>query len=624
MIRLEIKQMYRTPVRTAFFFLMIFLSGVLLSSGVIMWYQNKARGKLYEESFSTVGTVTQLQVNTKETRLWDAALGDYRLYRGPEYSGYFPLSILDFEGSNYLKAPEFRPYFRSYAPEYRLREDQRNMPKILIAELTPLEDCIPNQSVQVQITRFLCGGNYPGYQEGMTIWFCCHNDPDPPPMYAGKTYVAVLASDADPHGAYAEMMDMGAGESEYSPVLLASSQRQMDGRYAEGLYSAENMEGKPSFYEVTEDFYDSGMGACYLNAAKAADRYEHSIYATGTSGTDLLMPFYEGSAYFYEGRDISEEEYREGKKVCLISRSFAEDNSLELGQTVTLRLYTASYGMTASEAMGMIAFYELLNAQGLPYEIFEEDEWEIVGIYDVEPAVIGSEYGLADGEIIFPSRSVTNSWDLNIVTYGYFSGNTVSFQIPNGQIEEFMKGWNQAGTEELEIVFYDKGYSQLEKGMENREKLSLLLTGTGCAMTVILLLAFAYLYVEQRKMYVAVERALGMKKYQCAIGLNTGLMLLLVLGCILGCMAGGIVVQYIPDDFFQKVYFDTLYSSGLSDYGDSVDLASQGISMKKTAELAWACAVSMMLLGECIIAVHMKRVLKMEPMELLGHKNNGG
>ena len=53
MIRLEIKQMYRTPVRTAFFFLMIFLSGVLLSSGVIMWYQNKARGKLDEEPCQT-------------------------------------------------------------------------------------------------------------------------------------------------------------------------------------------------------------------------------------------------------------------------------------------------------------------------------------------------------------------------------------------------------------------------------------------------------------------------------------------------------------------------------------------------------------------------------------------
>ena len=39
-------------------------------------------------------------------------------------------------------------------------------------------------------------------------------------------------------------------------------------------------------------------------------------------GTELLMHFYNGEAQITEGRDITEKEYAEGAKVCLIRRSW--------------------------------------------------------------------------------------------------------------------------------------------------------------------------------------------------------------------------------------------------------------------------------------------------------------
>ena len=51
-------------------------------------------------------------------------------------------------------------------------------------------------------------------------------------------------------------------------------------------------------------------------------------------------------------------------------------------------------------------------------------------------------------------------------------GATTSFQIPNGTIQEFMDKWDRQGIEDLKITFYDKGYSQLKEGIENRMLMS--------------------------------------------------------------------------------------------------------------------------------------------------------
>lgn len=42
---------------------------------------------------------------------------------------------------------------------------------------------------------------------------------------------------------------------------------------------------------------------------------------------------------------------------------------------------------------------------------------------------------------------------------------TASVQIPNGGIDNLLKGWAEHGTDKLAFTFYDKGYSKIKEGM---------------------------------------------------------------------------------------------------------------------------------------------------------------
>ena len=77
----------------------------------------------------------------------------------------------------------------------------------------------------------------------------------------------------------------------------------------------------------------------------------------GTNSTNLLMAFYTGETYICQGRDITQEEYEKGERVCLISRDMVSDgdengrNAWKVGGEITLPLYCANYesarGMTS-------------------------------------------------------------------------------------------------------------------------------------------------------------------------------------------------------------------------------------------------------------------------------------
>ena len=52
----------------------------------------------------------------------------------------------------------------------------------------------------------------------------------------------------------------------------------------------------------------------------------------------------------------------------------------------------------------------LLNADGKMYETFDDQTYEIVGIYDLTSNPVG-DYALAEIEVFIPYNAVKGSWD---------------------------------------------------------------------------------------------------------------------------------------------------------------------------------------------------------------------
>lgn len=122
-----------------------------------------------------------------------------------------------------------------------------------------------------------------------------------------------------------------------------------------------------------------------------------------------------------------------------------------------------------------------------------------------------------------------------------------TFEIENGATEEFFVQWNeQEFSEELEVTFYDKGYSEFEHGIQSRKMMSNIFLISGLLLTVIILIFFCNLFIMGQKQRISVERILGLTKKECKISILSGLLLIAVTAIIFGSCLGWLVTKYVP------------------------------------------------------------------------------
>ncbi len=604
MIKNSIRQLWRMKGRTFLFLLLLFLASGLCSLGRGFWVINNRNIAKYEDTFMTIGTVEQKASSVQELQDWNAETKEYRIYRRPVYHEYIPESVLDFEGADYLSGPERRVCYGAYCPEYEMYGLGMDMGYII--EATPLEDVVPDHPVQLKVTKVLYGS---GLMENVKITFCDHWNPEPEMLYQGKTYVMHLALWPG-HESEKEFSDDDV--QEYRPSYdLVSTQTDTDG------IPMENTVGEEYFYdEVTEGFYETETGKRWMNQLACMEYLRHIFPVSATENIYLMMAFYRGDVYISSGREFTEEEYDQGSNVCLVSEQFANKNGLALGDKVTLPLILANYegstGWMFSSSSVRIA--SLLNAKGEIYQPFENNTYEIVGIYGGMNGA-GDDYGMGYQEIVVPRRSIRNSDENNIIYYGPMKGYTTSFQIENGTIEEYMKKWEKLGIDDVEITFYDKGYTRLRAGIENMKNIARLLVVMGTVMVLLVLGYFTWLFILKQKERTAVERCLGFTRRQSFWSLFSGILLLLLAGSISGCLAGASLSGKIAGNIGESSYYDT--SFGNSAAVTIAEIQEEGEDFYP-AGAAMETMLGILLAGSIIAGAGIIYNLRQEPMEMLG------
>ncbi len=601
MIRNSIRQLMRTPLKTILFLLLIMAAGMFLTLGGSLWIMNNRNIDFYKKSFVTIGTAEQKATSIAQIEAWDYSNKEYMIIPRAVYGELIPPSVLDFDGAGYIKKPEKRTYYGSYSPEYKFNKGTFSSSVI---EITPLEDGIPNKPVEVEITKVLYGKSV---KKGQTIEICDETLVNPKPIYKGKTYVLSIVK---------ILLREGDGwEEQYCPVsVIVSRQYNPDGTLVPSELKDDTL-----YYEVTDGFYEEAIGKRFIEYAKSLEQFEHAIPVTGTNATILMMPFYNKDAFICQGRDITEEEYKTGEKVCLLPRKFAADNNLKVGDTVRLQLYYADYRYAANEFFD-ISIYAELNVKGEAYPVFEDSYYTIRGIYDTAYGSNNDNFGLAKNEVIIPALSIENSDSSNILAFGPMKSNTTSFQIPNGSIEEFMKEWGKLGYEQLEIKFYDRGYTKLKAGMDDMKNMSMALIAVGFVVVISILLFFSHLFITKQVKRTAIERSLGMRKRECMVSLLTGILVILILGSVMGSMLGGALSLKLSRNNVAKSYYNTMYSNGTADTSIDTNTRDQGKDIPAIILISSLSICLIVLFGVGISVYKINRNLKYEPMELLSRQ----
>lgn len=558
----NIKQMLRTPVRTTLFFFLLILATLLMVLGGNLWLTNYKKASVYENQFMTIGTVNQKATSMSQEIIWDAEKKDYWIKRQNQYDTYLSPSDLVSPETKYIERPEKRSYYGSYTPEYTHLWEAENPVNSaegsVVAEFSPVKDSRPDESIQIMITKVF--GNYKSL-ENTIVWFCDHTNPTPEILYADKTYVGMLYESLNAHGKeYEKIPSITGAPMEYRAGSISATLFDESGARV-----ADTIQVEKNYYEVSDGFYDTKIGKRYLSLADQAALLYKTQPVTGTNKTELLIPFYYGDAYVCEGRNISQEEYDNGSKVCLAPASFMKNNHLTLNDKITVRLYYTNSSNTASsnfepDGSGPGYNFLLINTHGKLLEPFETNEYRVVGIYNVTVSPTESRYNLGADELIVPLKSIQNR-KKNIIAYGAMKDTTTTFQISNGSISSFLVDYSKHGSDEVEFSFHDKGYSSLKSGIENMKSISLLLLLIGFSMIVLLLLLFTHIFITKQKERIAIERSMGMSRGECRRSMLSGIVIVLLLGSILGALAGGGLSNMVSAKNVEREYYDNSYSA---------------------------------------------------------------
>ncbi len=623
-IRNSLTRLVRTPAKTALFFLLFSSAVALVCAGGSLWKLCGDNLRRFEEVFVTIGTVEQMPERTEQEAVWYADEEDYRYFNRAIYGETISPDVLDFEGAGYLSGPEQRAYYEALPQDYAFKEWDGGLWQFMVVEASPLEDCVPSGPVRMELKNVL----YSTYPPNVFYFYLCdHNNDNPKPLYADKTYVMALAD------GFAHDWDENGAEAKFEYVPL------------EGPYSTQadvNGNRRPTdltgdwIAEVTPGFYGTKEGQDWLRLCEECvlrGSKHLSFPVTATEDLNLVMAFYNKQAYLSEGEFLSEEDYMQGNKVCMISAAFARVNGLRVGDSLHLALRYANYA-TSPNLGSMGNWGGRLKADGGVYDVFEESDYTIKGIYDVGVGTVEGGWGylLERNEVFIPTASIKNSNVDNIAFYGPMKGYTTSFRIPNGSgsIEKYKRLWEAQGIDHLEITFYDGGYTKLDGGLKNMRTMSVILLTTGMVSAVCIVVFFCHLFITKQKKQTVVERCLGMTKGSCARSLLTGVLVIALAGSMTGSFAGQFFAGRVAAQMASAETFDTRFSNGEVQFNmeksgeDMADESADGNEIAKSAYLTktdWRISalggglIFLFTMGTAFGGVY--RNLREEPLALL-------
>ncbi len=596
----SLKQIFRTPLKTGLFCIVFICGTILFTVGLNLWLEISDKIKTADEAFVTIGMVSQKDQSTMMEGQWDAGLKDYIYQETKVYGDFLTTEILEKLPIDYISSPKQRPYFGVSSPDIIAREGDTDevMTGVSLVEIRALEDCMPKEPVPVEVVRVLWGT---GSLLGKTIDFCDHRTEQPESLEAGKTYVTFIGMNP----MNVEKHEGFTGISEYMPLRIYKNQEQL-------------------WYEVTEGFYESEEGMRWEEIAESLKMsYEKLVPVTPVNDLQLLRPFHDGDAVLVKGREIEEQEYENGAKVCLISQRFAELNGLQVGDSFPLQFYFADYNnplcQVAFERGGM--GIEALDADGNALDAFQESAYKIIGIYSYSVALTNNPYAFGANQIFVPEKSISENFADHVLERGPMQAYNTSFRIKNGTVGLFLEEFSKLPESHLlEVEFDDGGYEQFASRMKNIRIVAGVLFVSGLALLLATIAFLMYFMILKQKRRTAVELALGMTKRQCIVSLLGGIMVLTVVcgtvGAVLG-MKMNHVVQEAADN--GEDGFSTAYTKGLmEDSGeDGITLESDNENMWIRAGLVVVCETGLVWI---LARLFINRNLRVAPIQVLSEK----
>ena len=229
-------------------------------------------------------------------------------------------------------------------------------------------------------------------------------------------------------------------------------------------------------------------------AMESIQTNNHSVPVLAVDSVEGMLEFASGRTQITQGRSISQEEYRDGAAVCLISETLARESGLDVGDTLPLSLYEKEKSLmptTVGDSDPTASYY-------LPQRGFQQEtEYTVIGLYRQSSEWGKTVASFTPNSVLTPKKSVTCAMETGgSAIEASPSGLWGTMILKNGtadQMEARLKENNLAGT----VTYYDQGYSEIVESLDGFSRVSRTVLWVGLALWVVVLAAYCVLFPLQ-------------------------------------------------------------------------------------------------------------------------------
>ncbi len=447
-------------------------------------------------------------------------------------------------------------------------------------------------------------------------------------LYPDVEYVAILRNHGDwlwneEKGLYEDNESVVSSAKNFRFVVPMQDYESIHTLYDDSKEVTEYIKGETPFpLQRWEDVQNDPQLKAYFEDLWQKISVQHYVHNVVTTNDVTSIPaFHLGGAELIKGRFITEEEYASGAKVCLISKDVAQGQGWKVGDVINMKLFESDY--VRDRRWVWESDQPIYKGESTPFVY--EDEYKIVGVYDIYPLSGYTELAvntldMLEWNIYIPSNSVPVARDLSDVLV---HGATFSIKLHNGSVEQFKadmeaKGLlnKQEGQYTPVFHFYDQGYSAVKSSLLSMNSTAKLLLLLSTVLLLIVCILLAYFFWQNQRHSVGIFRMLGGKKKQALTAVLACAMILTMIGAVIGAVAG-YSTAYVVGTGIIKANVKEI-EMDMSQENDLSALTDQQSDIRIAADPAVTLAASgVSLLYPLFLLGFMAADINKEPRELL-------
>ena len=324
------------------------------------------------------------------------------------------------------------------------------------------------------------------------------------------TGVEVMNVDLDSFGLFSFAVDMFKDTGE---IMVEDPQQPGNWRPETVDYTQYNL---PSIQELpdgvtAQEVIDSTSS--WRMAMESIQTNNHSVPVLAVDSVEGMLEFASGRTQITQGRSISQEEYRDGAAVCLISETLARESGLDVGDALPLSLYEKEKNLVPT----MVGDSDPTAYYYLPQRGFQQEtEYTVIGLYRQSSEWGKTVASFTPNSVLTPKKSVTCAIETgSSAIEASPSGLWGTMILKNGtadQMESRLAENGLGGT----VTYYDQGYSNIVESLDGYTRVSRTVLCVGLALWAVVLAAYCVLLPMQESKTALRMWTLGAKRRDIA------------------------------------------------------------------------------------------------------------